>query len=164
MTHMKKTLLFDWGNTLMVDYVMPGPMCSWDQVAVVEGAEEALEVLHQNYTCYVAANAGASTSEEVMMALDRVDVGKYFSGIFLAGEIGHKKPDIRFFTAIIDQLQLPAESFVMIGDNYFNDCVGAKKAGMKAVLFNTNMIKGPFPLADAVIWSLEDLPEIIEKL
>jgi FMN phosphatase YigB (HAD superfamily) len=161
---MKKTLVFDWGNTIMVDFVLPGPMCSWDKVDWVDGAEQVLQILSEKYDCHLATKAGASTTKEVRQALSRVDAEKFFSEIFLADEIGFDKPDIRFFNAIIDRLDLPPDSLIMIGDNYFNDCVGAKKAGMKTVLFNATKIKGSFPMADAVILSIEDLPGIIEHL
>ena len=161
---MTKTLLFDWGNTIMVDFALPGPMCSWNKVALVDGAENALQILSEKYDCHLATNAGASTAKEVRLALRRADVDKFFSGIFLADEIGFCKPDTRFFHAIIDRLGLPPDSFVMIGDNYFNDCIGAKKAGMKTVFLNTNRVTGSFPMADAVIRSFDHLELIIEKL
>jgi FMN phosphatase YigB (HAD superfamily) len=158
---MRKTLLFDWGNTIMVDFVFPGPMCSWDKVALVDGAENALQVLSEKYNCHLATNAGASTSKEVRLALSRVDADKFFSEIFLADEIGFAKPDIRFFNAIINRLGLPPDTFVMIGDNYFKDCVGAKMAGMKTVLLNSNHVTGSFPLADAVIENLKELKKTL---
>jgi FMN phosphatase YigB (HAD superfamily) len=161
---MSKNLLFDWGNTIMVDFVLPGPMCSWNKVALVEGAENALQILSEKYDCHLATNAGASTTKEVRMALSRVDADKFFSEIFLADEIGFDKPDIRFFNAIIDRLGLPPDSLVMIGDNYFNDCVGAKKAGMKTVFLNANRVTGSFPMADAVIRTFDELINLIEEL
>jgi FMN phosphatase YigB (HAD superfamily) len=161
---MSKNLLFDWGNTIMVDFVLPGPMCSWNKVALVEGAENALQILSEKYDCHLATNAGASTTKEVRLALSRVDVDKFFSGIFLADEIGFDKPDIRFFNAIIDRLGISPDSFVMIGDNYFNDCVGAKKAGMKTVFLNANRVTGSFPMADAVIRTFDELINLIEEL
>jgi FMN phosphatase YigB (HAD superfamily) len=161
---MSKNLLFDWGNTIMVDFVLPGPMCSWNKVALVEGAENALQILSEKYDCHLATNAGASTTKEVRLALSRVDVDKFFSEIFLADEIGFDKPDIRFFNAIIDRLGISPDSFVMIGDNYFNDCVGAKKAGMKTVFLNANRVTGSFPMADAVIRTFDELINLIEEL
>jgi putative hydrolase of the HAD superfamily len=161
---MIKAILFDWGNTIMVDFVIPGPMCSWPKVAWVDGAENVLQMLSVKYKCFLATNAGASTSQDVLLALKRVDAEKYFSGIFLAKEIGFEKPDIRFFTTIIANIGLSPDSFVMIGDNYFKDCVGAKKAGMKTILFNAHKVAGSFPMADAVFQTFDDLVPIIEKL
>lgn len=161
---MNKVLLFDWGNTVMVDFVLPGPMCSWEKVDWVDGAEEAIEALSHKYKCYLATNAGASTEMEVKLALHRVLADRFFTGIFLAKEIGYEKPDFRFFKAIIDKMGILPENFIMIGDNYFKDCEGAKKAGMRTVLFNATGIIGTFPMADAVISSMNELANVIETL
>ena len=161
---MAQTLLFDWGNTIMVDFVLPGPMYTWEKVAWVTGAENALKMISAKYRCCLATNAGASTTPEVLMALKRVGADKYFSEIFLAKEVGYEKPDKRFFIAIIEQLNLPPSSLVMIGDNYQKDCIGAKQAGLKTVFFNPAGAKGSFPMADAVIRSFDDLLMTIERL
>lgn len=161
---MIKALLFDWGNTVMVDFGYPGPMYAWEQVAWVSGAEKALNSLYKKFICCLATNAGASTTPEVKMALKRVRAEKYFKHIFLAKEIGFKKPDIRFFMTIIDRLDLAPSSLVMIGDHYQNDCVGAKKAGIKTILFNADHASGSFPLADAIIGNLDDLVKTVGQL
>jgi len=161
---MIKTILFDWGNTIMVDFGLPGPMYKWNQVAWVSGAEEALKSLSSRYICCLATNAGASTTPEVIMALNRVGAEKYFKQIFLAREIGFKKPDKRFFRAIIDRLGFPPSSLVMIGDHYQNDCEGAKHAGLKTVFFNAKKSEGDFPLADKVIRNLDELEKTIDLL
>jgi putative hydrolase of the HAD superfamily len=161
---MIKILLFDWGNTIMVDYAFPGPMYTWERVSWVPGAEKALQYLSSHYQCFLATNAGASITPEVLLALKRVGADKYFSGIFLAKEIGYEKPDLKFFTAIIERLGLPPSSIVMIGDNYQKDCIGGKNAGLRTALFNVDGKTGPFPMADAVFRSFDDLIMIIEKL
>jgi FMN phosphatase YigB (HAD superfamily) len=161
---MIRTLLFDWGNTIMVDFGLPGPMYTWEKVAWISGAEKTLQILGRQYKCFLATNAGASTTPEVMLALKRVGADKYFSGIFLAKEIGYEKPDKKFYTTIIEHLDLPPSSIVMIGDNYQKDCVGAKDTGLKTVFLNTNLETGPFPMADAVIRTIDDLINIIENL
>jgi hypothetical protein len=54
--------IFDWGNTLMVDLPeMEGPMCSWSQVFMVEGADRVLAALSAQNTCHLATNAAAGT-------------------------------------------------------------------------------------------------------
>jgi FMN phosphatase YigB (HAD superfamily) len=161
---MTKTLLFDWGNTIMVDFTLPGPMYTWEKVAWVHGAEKALQNISPHYKCFLATNAGASTTPEVLLALQRVGADKYFSGIFLAKEIGYEKPDKKFYETIISNLDLPPSSIVMIGDNYEKDCMGAKQAGLKTVFFNARHETGPFPLADAVFLNFDELDQIIEKI
>jgi len=161
---MIKTLLFDWGNTIMIDFGFPGPMYTWEKVSWVPGAEKAIQDLSSVYRCSLATNAGASTTPEVLLALKRVGAEKYFSEIFLAKEIGYEKPDKRFFTTIIDHLGLLPSSLVMIGDNYLKDCEGAKQAGLKTVFFNARHETGLFPGADEIILNLDDLIKVIDKL
>jgi putative hydrolase of the HAD superfamily len=158
------TVLFDWGNTIMVDYRLPGPMFTWERVDWVPGAEKALQVISSQYKCCLATNAGASTTPEVQLALNRVGAGSYFSEIFLAKEIGFEKPDVRFFAAIIERLGQPPSSVVMIGDNYKNDCEGAKLAGLKTLFFNIKGMTDPFPLADAAFRTFDELIPIIGRL
>jgi HAD superfamily hydrolase (TIGR01662 family) len=161
---MMKRLLFDWGNTIMIDFDLPGPMFTWEKVSWVPGAEKALIHLSGKYELYLATNAGASDTTGVVKALERVGADKFFKQIFLAKEVGFEKPDIRFFNLIIGKLGAKPSSLIMIGDNYEKDISGAKNAGMKTVFFNPKGQKGIFDKADAVIGDLNELCLIIDKL
>jgi putative hydrolase of the HAD superfamily len=161
---MPEKLLFDWGNTIMVDFELPGPMYAWEKVAWVEGAEDAVKSLFMRYELSLATNAGASDTSGVIKALERVGAERFFKNIFLAQEIGYKKPDPRFFNYIIKRLNASPSSVVMIGDNYEKDIAGAKNAGLKTVFFNANHRKGPFDKADLVIENLKELPAMVDKL
>ena len=161
---MISALLFDWGNTVMVDFGLPGPMYTWDKVAWVPGAEKSLQLLSSRFPCCMATNAGASTTPEVLAALKRVGADVYFKHIFLAKEIGHLKPDHRFFRFISEKLSLPFSSLVMIGDHYEKDCIGAKDIGMMTIYYNARQIQGNFSRADAVINHMDELSNAIDKL
>jgi HAD superfamily hydrolase (TIGR01662 family) len=158
-----RILLFDWGNTIMVDFDLPGPLFSWDTVAWVPGAEEALKQL-KTYPCYIATNAGNSNSEDVRKGLARVGADRYFPLIFCSRDIGFGKPDPRFFSFITDVLRTTADNCIMIGDNYSKDIEGAKRAGMKTIFFNPKEKPGPFPAADAMILTMDRLPDQVMKL
>ena len=160
---MAKILLFDWGNTIMVDFNLPGPMFTWEKVAWVPGTEDALKAL-AGYTCCVATNAGESDSEAVKKGLAMVGADSYFSFIFSSWDIGFEKPDLRFFNFVVEKLRTDPANCIMIGDNYEKDIVGAKTTGMKTILFNPSDRKGPFPQADSVINGMAELPATIEKL
>ena len=60
---------------------------------------------------------------------------------FVSSEIGWRKPNARFFQAVVDRCQTPASEILMVGDDYENDYVGAKTAGLRAVLL-TDDIRG----------------------
>ena len=160
---MGKFLIFDWGNTIMVDYKLPGPMFTWMKTDWVEGAEDALENLSA-YTCCIASNAGASDAEDMKKGLARVCAEGYFSYFICSKEIGFEKPDPRFFRSVVETIGTDPGNCIMIGDNYEKDIAGAKNAGMMTILFNPSDRTGPFPLADSVIHRMDELPATIEKL
>ena len=160
---MAKILLFDWGNTIMVDFGFPGPMYTWEKAAWVPGAEETLKALG-GYACCIATNAGKSDAGAVRKGLAMVGADRYFSYIFSSQDIGFEKPDPRFFRFVTGKLGTVPGNCIMIGDNYEKDIVGAKTTGMLTILFNPSGREGTFPQADAVIRTLNELPEIIEKL
>jgi FMN phosphatase YigB (HAD superfamily) len=161
---MIRALLFDWGNTVMIDFNLPGPMFEWPKVSWVAGAEESLKALSLSYPCYIATNAGQSDSTAVIKGLKRVGADKYFSGVFASADIGYEKPDIRFFQEIIHKLEIPASEIVMIGDNYVKDIIGARNCGMKAVFYNHSRKPGDYPDADTIIFTMEELTSVIRHL
>ncbi|MEZ8385620.1 HAD family hydrolase, partial [Vibrio splendidus] len=61
LTELTEVVLFDWGNTLMVDFPdAQGKMCDWETVQEVSGARALLTELSKNHQVYVATNAGDS--------------------------------------------------------------------------------------------------------
>jgi HAD superfamily hydrolase (TIGR01662 family) len=161
---MIKALIFDWGNTVMVDFDLPGPMVSWSETAWIPGAEEALKILHEQYVCCIASNAGASNKDEMIAALKTVGADKYFHHFFHSGDIGYKKPDQRFFRKVCEEIGVLPGECVMIGDNYGKDIEGAKIFGMKTVFLDTSSKPDVLPHADAVILHMGQLPEAIARL
>ena len=53
----------------------------------------------------------------------------------LSSQVGFKKPDVRLFEMAMKRLSVQPEESVYIGDNPSKDLVGAKKSGMKFILF-----------------------------
>ncbi len=53
----------------------------------------------------------------------------------LSSQVGFKKPDVRLFEMAMKKLSVRPDESVYIGDNPSKDLVGAKKAGMKFILF-----------------------------
>jgi putative hydrolase of the HAD superfamily len=63
-----------------------------------------------------------------------LDLEKYFENIILSSEVGFPKPDRRIFEVALAKLGVAPEESLYVGDSYEKDIVGAKNAGMKAVL------------------------------
>lgn len=159
--HPVKVLIFDWGDTIMRDYNLPGPMSGWDKVAYIPGAEQALQELTKKYALTIATSADHSGTEEMIAALKRVGADRYFDHFFASKDLGYKKPDPRFFTAITNKLVTDPQNCIMIGNLYEKDIVGAKAAGLQTILFDEQKQSLEFPDADTVI---HYMPELIQLL
>lgn len=155
-----KAFVFDWGDTVMRDFFLPGPMSTWDRVEWVPGAEMALDYLSHRYTCIIATGAAHSDVSEMKKALARVGADQYFSRFYSRFEIGFNKPDVRFFEAVLRLSGLQPEETVMVGNLYEKDIIGAKQAGMTTVWFNENNLQGDFPLADYIIGDMALLTKL----
>lgn len=126
--------LFDWGDTLMVDFPdQQGPMCSWPEVAVVKGAAEALHILAARARIYVATNAADSTEQQIKQAFERAGLADYISGYFCHANLGIGKGSPQFFHQIAAKLNVPTSELIMVGDTLENDILPAIAAGAQAI-------------------------------
>jgi putative hydrolase of the HAD superfamily len=51
----------------------------------------------------------------------------------VSSEVGYRKPAVGFYEAVIVACGVPAESILMVGDDWLGDVVAARQAGMQAV-------------------------------
>ncbi len=152
-----KAIIFDWGNTIMRDYSLPGPMYGWEKVDWIPGAEELLKHLQDKYVLAIATNAPHSGRDDMIKALKMLGADKYFQYFFSSKELGYQKPDSRFFLAVCEGIDTEPENCIMIGDTYERDITGAKKVGMKTILFNEFKKDGDYPEADNIVNSLIEI-------
>jgi len=103
---------------------------NWDQI--LPGTREALERIRQRYAIAVISNADG----RIDAVLSRCGICDCFASITDSGHIGHEKPHPAIFAAALEQMKAdPAES-LYVGDVYSVDYVGARNAGMQAILFD----------------------------
>jgi putative hydrolase of the HAD superfamily len=129
-----QTVLFDWGDTLMVDFSNEsGKMCDWETVEAVAGAEEVLHALAKEYTLCVATNAQDSSCRDIEKAFQRVGLDKYISHYFCFENLGVSKVSPQFFPKILEQLNSDAQNVIMVGNEYHKDIEPAVNAGIAAI-------------------------------
>jgi len=134
---MYKVILFDWGDTIMRDFTYEkGQMYKWKYVEKLPNAKEMLEQISHKAAVYLATNAADSTKWEIIEALKRVELDKYFQDIFCYKEIGFKKPSKEYFNKILSNLNIESSDILMIGDNLENDILGAANFGISGILFD----------------------------
>lgn len=103
---------------------------NWDQI--LPGTREALERLRKHYAIAVISNADG----RIDAVLQRCGIVDCFQSITDSGNLGHEKPHPAIFKAGLAAMKAdPAES-LYVGDVYSVDYVGARQAGMQAVLFD----------------------------
>ncbi|MDN3630600.1 HAD family hydrolase [Vibrio lentus] len=155
-------VLFDWGNTLMIDFPeAQGKMCDWEVVEEVAGAREVLAALSKQHKLYVATNAADSTEQDIIQAFERVGLSQYILGYFCKASLGVSKYDFDFYPAIISKLGVAPQDITMVGDTLDKDIYPALEADLKAVWLNTEgtALKSGHPN----IVQVQSLSELLEK-
>lgn len=163
---MIKTLVFDWGDTVMQTYAeYSGIMADWPIVAEVPGISRVLKQLEKEYRFVIGTNAQDSDAAQIRRALDRASIGEYFSEIFTYNEIKVRKPDLQFFRGIEKKLGKTSDELTMIGDSYPVDMLGAKQAGWRAVWYNPEAVPCPghLPAHDLEVNAMTDLPAMLNR-
>lgn len=86
-----------------------------------------------------------------------------FNLIIIGGENNVKpKPSLQPFIFACEELKVPKESCVMVGDDPVKDCLAAKRAGLKSILVDRKgAVKFPELYADFVVNSLKELEEFL---
>ena len=158
-----KAIIFDWGDTVMRDFNLPGPMYLWESVAWIPGAETTLKYLSSKYPCIIATSADHSKTSDMIAALKRIGADVYFDHFFSQIELGVKKPDPEFFIRTARLSGYDQKTCLMVGNLYDKDIVGAKEAGMVTVFFNELCLKGSFPNADYTIQHMSELTQLFDE-
>jgi len=94
--------------------------------------------------------------------MDSHELTPYFEFSLAAGEVDIYKPEPGVFEHALKHAGLAAKEVAYVGDNYFADVVGARRAGLYPVLYDPKNI---FPEADCItIRSFDELKSVIEVL
>jgi len=101
---------------------------------VFQGVYEVLASLLEKYELVLISDAQWVFTEPEMAILG---LTPFFKFRILSSRFGFKKPDVRLFDMAMKKLMIRNEETVYIGDNPQKDLMGAKKAGMKFILFRS---------------------------
>jgi len=128
---------------------------AWDSVR--PGTREALERLRAKYQLGVISNSDGGIGP----LLNRCGLGECFLSITDSGHVGCEKPDARIFRAALNTLNIAPAEALYIGDVYSVDYLGARAAGMEALLFD---VAGVYAHRDLpLISDLNDLTAALGK-
>lgn len=100
---------------------------------VLPGVPEALECLADHGLVLVVVSNSDGSVEK---ALRNLGLTKHLRAVIDSDIVGYEKPDPRIFERALASVGAAAKSTVHVGDMYFQDVVGARAAGIDAVLLD----------------------------
>ena len=103
---------------------------NWDQI--LPGTREALDRIRQEYAIAVVSNADG----KIDAVLRRCGIEDCFASITDSGNVGYEKPHPAIFEAALQEMKASAAESLYVGDVYSIDYIGARNAGMQAVLLD----------------------------
>lgn len=126
--------------------------------SVTPGARETLEALRQRgLTLIVTSNANG----RLHALFERLELGRYFDVIVDSFLEGVEKPDPRLFLTAVMRANASATATLHIGDLYHVDVVGARAAGMPALLVDPDDL---YAAADCPrVRTVNDVPRYIDS-
>ena len=110
---------------------------SLDYIRLYPHALEALAKLRKaGYRLWLLSNAQAIfTAYELRL----LGLGEQLDGIYLSSNYKCRKPDLRFYQALIEDRDLDVSKTMMIGNDRQTDIAGAKAAGMATLYMHTDL-------------------------
>jgi putative hydrolase of the HAD superfamily len=125
----------------------------WNKgVRYVDGVASLLERLESRHTLSIITNT--HDPDLVPRHLQQMGVSHLFKEVVTSVEFGIRKPAAEIFDHALGLLDTSIENCIYIGDNYEADFVGARSAGIRALLID--------PLDSAPITSEDRLSSILE--
>jgi len=126
-----------------------------------DGVEETLQFIKsKNIKLGIMTNG---TSESQRGKLRRFDIEKYFDYIFIEGEVGYGKPDIKIFEYMLQKTGIECSKIIMVGDNLIWDIEPPQKLGIYTIWINTKGadLKKFNIKPDKIILKISDIIDLI---
>ena len=124
-------------DTLGINAAQLFRISSLDYIKLYPHALEALAKLRKaGYRLWLLSNAQAIfTAYELRL----LGLGDQLDGIYLSSNYKCRKPDLRFYQALIEDRNLDVSKTMMIGNDRQTDIAGAKAAGMATLYMHTDL-------------------------
>jgi putative hydrolase of the HAD superfamily len=125
-------LLFDLGLDITqerLDYI-EGLYNRFFTIDVLPGVKDMLINLSRRCKLAIVSNAISNVSR---LALQKLDLTKYFDCIVLSRDLGVRKPDPEIFIYALRSMWIKGNEAVHVGDSLEEDVQGGKSVGMKTV-------------------------------
>jgi putative hydrolase of the HAD superfamily len=126
-------------------------------------AQQILKILKlSGYKLAVVSNTACGRC--LHYHLEKHLLAQYLSATIFSDAIGYRKPNPKIFEVALAKLEVQPEETIHVGDNPYDDIFGAKRLGMKTILFSEKTLPKTWAKADIVITTLKQLPDYVRKL
>lgn len=105
------------------------------QPAILDGAKKTIESLTEEYRLTLISDTMYSPGRVIRSFLQEHELLDHFDSFLFSDEAGFSKPNPKAFQKMLEDTGCTAAHSYHIGDRLNTDIAGAKKAGMKAILF-----------------------------
>ena len=157
--------ILDHADMLGIQAAQLFRICSTEYIRLYPGVPEALTSLREKgYRLWLLSNAQEMFTKYELHHLHLTD---FFDGIYLSSCFGCRKPDIRFFHALLGEQKLNAKTCLMIGNDRDTDISGAKLAGIDTFYMHTELTpadQAPADPANPMEFEGDDWRKITEIL
>lgn len=112
-------------------------IASLDYIRLYPHVLDSLATLRkQGYRLWLLSNAQHAFTAPELRLMNLTDC---FDGVLLSSDYGCRKPDVRFYQALLNKYNLSPEHCLMIGNDRQTDIAGAISAGMATLYMHTNL-------------------------
>jgi HAD superfamily hydrolase (TIGR01549 family) len=114
-----------------------------------------LKQLKQQYLLVLATNGSKNIQQK---KIDKAGLAEIFTSknIYISEAVGYSKPDMRYYNYMLKSSNKKPKQCMMIGDNFLNDIIGAKKCRIYTCwMKNGNHIADKN--ADIILNKIEDI-------
>jgi putative hydrolase of the HAD superfamily len=130
------------------------------RLGLYPSVREVLDVLRGRYPLAVVTDAQSANARG---ELHKVGLLGYFDPVVVSGDHGYRKPDQRLFQSALDGMNVAAGNTLYVGNDMYRDIHGAREAGMKTVMFDSDQGTKAYldRVPDYTITDFRDLLQIL---
>ena len=141
--------VLDGADALGVNAAQLFRITSIEYIRLYPKVLDALELLRKKgYRLWLLSNAQRIFTE---YELRHIGLWNQLDGIYISSDYRCRKPDVRFFRALIDEQKLDPDKCLMIGNDRATDIAGARSAGIGTFYMHTNLTPWDQAAADPAL-------------
>lgn len=130
------------------------------QHVMIDGAEEVIKALYQEYDLYIVTNGVTATQYR---RLKDSGLDRYMKKIFVSEETGYQKPMIEYFNYCFERIEgFEKDKAIIIGDSLSSDMKGGNNAGIATCWYNPDRVENHTDIR--IDYEIRELTELYQVL